>query len=60
MIIKKSFDCTIKDLDSVVVALAKEIEDGWTIERVQHHAPTMCVGEAIREPQFTFHFVDVT
>ena len=28
MILRKRFDCTVKDLDSVIVAVAKEIEDG--------------------------------
>ena len=35
MIIRKEFRCTIKDIDKVVVELAKEIENGWRIEQIK-------------------------
>lgn len=40
MILTKRFDCTFEDLDSVVVALAKEIEDGWHISKMENHGFT--------------------
>ena len=34
MITRKEFKCTTEDIDSVVLELAKEIEDGWSIESI--------------------------
>lgn len=34
MILSKKFECTVEDLDSVVVELAKEIENGYHIAKI--------------------------
>lgn len=36
MIIEKKFQCTLKDIDSVIVELAKEIENGWHVAQIEH------------------------
>lgn len=53
MILSKKFDCTFEDLDSVIVALAKEIEDGWHIGKIENHGIKMCTGIKIDEPEFS-------
>ena len=37
MIIGKEFRCTVQNIDKVVVELAKEIENGWHIQRIKNH-----------------------
>lgn len=34
MIVKKTFEVSAKDIDSVVLELAEEIKKGWTITRI--------------------------
>ena len=53
MILNKKFDCTIEDLDSVIVALAKEIENGWHINQIEQHPVTLCIGYKKTEPDFS-------
>lgn len=52
MILSKKFECTSEDLDSVVVALAKEIEAGWHVSRIETHGFTMNYCIQITEPEF--------
>lgn len=35
MIIEKEFKCTFKDIDSVIVALADEIKNGWKVDSIK-------------------------
>lgn len=53
MILSKKFECTSEDLDSVVVALAKEIEAGWRISSIESHAVTMSCSIKRNEPEFS-------
>ena len=53
MILTKRFDCTFEDLDSVVVALAKEIESGWHISKIEYHGFTTCCSIKRNEPEFS-------
>lgn len=53
MILNKRFDCTNEDIDSVVVALAKEIENGWHICKFEHHPFTLQYGVRMDEPMFS-------
>lgn len=57
MILSKKFDCTVDDLDSIVVAVAKEIEDGWHINRIETHGLTMCYATKKNEPDFSIELV---
>lgn len=52
MILTKRFDCTVADLDSVVVELAREIENGWHIGKIENHPMSMCVKQR-NEPEFS-------
>lgn len=52
MILSKKFDCTIEDLDSVVVAVAKEIENGWHINRIERYPLKLQLGARMDEPMF--------
>lgn len=53
MILNKKFDCTIEDLDSVIVALAKEIENGWHISQIEQHPVTLNINIRKNEPDFS-------
>jgi hypothetical protein len=53
MILTKRFDCTVEDLDTVTVTLAKEIENGWHINRIERHPLTMSGTTRMNEPQFS-------
>ncbi len=53
MVINKRLDCTFEDLDSVVVALAKEIEDGWHIVKLENHGFTCSPFIKRDEPEFS-------
>ena len=57
MVISKRFDCTIEDIDSVVVALAKEIEDGWHISKIENHGFTFNYSVRRDEPEFSIELV---
>ena len=39
MIVKKTFKCNCKDIDSVVCAVAEEIKAGYTISAIRHDLP---------------------
>ena len=53
MILNKRFDCTFENLDSIVVELAKEIENGWHITKIEHHGFTMHCSTRRNEPEFS-------
>ena len=53
MILSKKFDCTIEDLDSVIAVLAKEIEDGWHISKIEKYGTTMSCSIKRNEPDFS-------
>ncbi len=57
MILSKKFECTTDDLDSVVVSLAKEIESGWHIKKIEMHDFTMCYSVKKTEPDFSIELV---
>lgn len=57
MIVRKRFDCTTDDLDSVIVSVAKEIEDGWHIGKIEVHDFHMCYAEKKTEPDFSIELV---
>ena len=42
MILSKKFECTTDDLDSVIVSVAKEIENGYHITKIDLHDFHMC------------------
>lgn len=58
MVINKRFDCTFEDLDSVIVALAKEVEDGWHIVKIENHGFTFnnCIKRD--EPEFSIELTN--
>lgn len=53
MILRKRFDCTVDDLDSVVVELAKEIENGYHIAKIETHPITLSCDIRRNEPDFS-------
>lgn len=53
MILSKKFECTVEDLDSVVVAIAKEIEDGWHIAKIETNPIILCCGIKRNEPDYS-------
>lgn len=53
MIISKKFDCIFEDFDEIVVALAKEVENGWHISEIESHGMTMCRDIRRTEPEFS-------
>lgn len=57
MILSKKFECAVDDLDSVIVAVAKEIENGWHINRIETHGLTMCYAIKRTEPEFSIELV---
>lgn len=57
MILSKKFECTTEDLDSIVVALAKEIENGWHIGRIEMHDFHMHSLARMNEPNFSIELV---
>lgn len=57
MIISKTFDCTMENIDEIVVALAKEIEDGYHITKMEHHGCTLCADIRRTEPEFSITLV---
>ena len=57
MILSKKFECTTDDLDSVIVSLAKEIEDGWHIGRIELHDFVMSCSIKKTEPDFSVELV---
>jgi hypothetical protein len=57
MILSKKFECTVDDLDSVIVAVAKEIENGWHISKIDTYGLTMCCSIKRTEPDFSIELV---
>ena len=57
MILSKKFECTTDDLDSIIVSLAKEIEDGWHIDMVELHDFHMHCEVKRNEPDFSINLV---
>ena len=57
MILNKRFECTTDDLDSVIVAVAKEIENGWHISKIEAYGFTMCCSIKKTEPDFSIELV---
>lgn len=57
MILSKKFECTTDDLDSVIVAVAKEIENGWHISKIEAYGFTMCCSSKKIEPDFSIELV---
>lgn len=52
MIIKKIFECTDFDVDSIVQELSKEIDNGFTIDSITT-APVISTYKTINEPFIT-------
>lgn len=57
MILSKKFECTNDDLDSVIVSVAKEIENGWHISKIEAYGFTMCCSIKKTEPEFSIELV---
>ena len=57
MILSKKFECTTDDLDSVIVAVAKEIEDGYHISKIDTYCFTMSYSIKKNEPDFSIELV---
>lgn len=57
MILSKKFECTTEDLDSVIVSLAKEIEDGWHIGKIEMHDFSIHCYAKRNEPDFSIELV---
>jgi hypothetical protein len=57
MILSKRFECLTDDLDSVVVELAKEIENGWHIGKIEAHDFYMCCSVMRDKPDFSIELV---
>ena len=57
MILSKKFECTSEDLDSVIVSLAKEIENGYHIGKIELHDFTMSCYTMRNEPEFSIELV---
>ena len=57
MILSKKFECTTDDLDSVIVAVAKEIENGWHISKIETYGFTMCCSSKKTEPDFSIELI---
>lgn len=53
MILSKKFECTVDDLDSVVVELAKEIENGYHIAKIETNPITLSCDIRRNEPDFS-------
>ena len=57
MILSKKFECTTDDLDSVIVSVAKEIENGWRISKIKTYGFTMRCSIKKTEPDFSIELV---
>lgn len=57
MILSKRFECLTDDLDSVVVELAREIENGWHIRKIEVHDFHICCSVMRDEPDFSIELV---
>lgn len=57
MVISKKFYCTSEDVDSIIVALAKEIEDGWSVARIDNYHSAHCITAKRTEPDFSIELV---
>lgn len=60
MILSKKFECTTDDLDSVIVSVAKEIENGWHISKIDTYDFAMCYSVKKTEPDFSIELVKKT
>lgn len=60
MILSKKFECTTDDLDSVVVAVAKEIENGYHISKIDTYGFAMHYSLKKTEPDFSIELVKKT
>lgn len=57
MILSKKFECTTDDLDSVIVSVAKEIENGYHIAKIHLHDFHICASVKKIEPGFSIELV---
>ena len=57
MILSKKFECTNDDLDSVIVSVAKEIENGWNISKIETYGFTKCCSIKKTGPDFSIELV---
>ena len=57
MILIKKFECTTEDFDSIVVALAKEIENGWHINRIEVHDHELSYSIKRTKPEFSIELI---
>ena len=53
MILTKRFECTFEDFDAVIIALAKEIEDGWHVINIENHGFTLSCNTKRDKPEFS-------
>lgn len=53
MVLTKRFECTTDDLDSVIVELAKEIENGYHIAKIETNPITFNYDIRRSEPDFS-------
>lgn len=53
MILSKKFECTVEDLDSIIVELAKEIENGYHIAKIETNPITLSCNIRRNEPDFS-------
>ena len=60
MILSKKFECTTDDLDSVIVSVAKEIENGYHIGKIELHDFHMYYSVKKNEPDFSIELVKKT
>ena len=60
MILSKKFECTTDDLDSVIISVAKEIENGYHIGKIELHGFHMCYSVKKNEPDFSIELVKKT
>lgn len=60
MILSKKFECTVDDLDSVIVAVAKEIENGYHISKIDTYGFTISRSIKRTEPDFSIELVKKT
>ena len=57
MILSKKFECTTDDLDYVIVSVAKEIENGWHISKIETYGFTMCYSIKKTKPDFLIELI---
>lgn len=57
MILTKKFECTTEDVDSIVVAIAKEIENGWSVHRIELHDHDISYSLKRTKPEFSIELI---